>query len=257
MLSARERNEVAEIVRTELKRALGQAMPHPEVPPLQPLPTLTVLMLLDQTSSMVKAWDLTLSGFNEYLDTLRRRSEPLSMTVLKFSTVRREYLCQRAPLSQVPMLDRTNYVPNGNTDLYDAFGQLMSDHRNLRDVICVVQTDGEENSSKHWSQAAVQQQVRQLTEQGWTFVFLGADIDAWAQASLMGFGKGNTYSYTGAETRATFGAVGQSMNSMRGAASASGAYSQSADFATDMANTLKPKPKGKPAGNPTGTTGGK
>jgi hypothetical protein len=46
-------------------------------------------------------------------------------------------------------------------------------------VICLIMTDGFENASKEWSWDAVKALItRQREQYDWTFVFLGANIDA-------------------------------------------------------------------------------
>lgn len=53
-------------------------------------------------------------------------------------------------------------------------------------VICVIVTDGMENASKDTSKKALQKLIGEREKQGWTFIYLGANQDAWGVGSSMG-----------------------------------------------------------------------
>ena len=87
--------------------------------------------------------------------------------------------------------------PRGGTALLDAVGRLITEvgeqlsalpeHERPGQVICLIMTDGMENSSRTWTWDAVKRLITQQREvYGWEFIFLGADIDAIAVASRMG-----------------------------------------------------------------------
>ena len=87
--------------------------------------------------------------------------------------------------------------PRGGTPLLDAVGQLIQqtgkhlegmpeDQRPGR-VIFVIGTDGEENSSHEFTKQQIADMItHQRDKYGWDFVFIGADIDAFAEAGGMG-----------------------------------------------------------------------
>lgn len=54
-------------------------------------------------------------------------------------------------------------------------------------VLAVVVTDGEENSSRRHTYADLSKLIAAREAEGFTFIFLGADIDAWAQGTSLGF----------------------------------------------------------------------
>ena len=63
---------------------------------------------------------------------------------------------------------------------------LPEDQRPGR-VICLIMTDGMENSSHQWTWDAVKTLITQQREvYGWEFIFLGADIDAVQVGQRMG-----------------------------------------------------------------------
>ena len=57
-------------------------------------------------------------------------------------------------------------------------------------------TDGEENSSREWTHDAVRSLIAQKESEGmWTFVFLGASLDAWDQGRRYGVPLANVAQY--------------------------------------------------------------
>ena len=59
-------------------------------------------------------------------------------------------------------------------------------------VLAVIVTDGYENSSREVDQLTLQKLVQGREADGWTFIFLGADIDAWQQGYGLGLSGGAT-----------------------------------------------------------------
>lgn len=67
-------------------------------------------------------------------------------------------------------------------------------------VMCVVLTDGLENASKETSAADLADLIAERERRGWTFIYLGANQDAWATGQRTGFStraSGQTVSYAG------------------------------------------------------------
>merc|ERR1712110_997695 len=73
------------------------------------------------------------------------------------------------------------------TALYDAIGETLTNYENESDNIMVILTDGEENSSRKWTQKMVQDKISKFTdEKGWIFHYLGANQDAWSVGQSIG-----------------------------------------------------------------------
>jgi hypothetical protein len=72
------------------------------------------------------------------------------------------------------------------TEVGEQLAALPEDQRPGR-VICLIMTDGMENSSHQWDWEAVKKLITQQREvYGWKFIFLGADIDAVEVGERMG-----------------------------------------------------------------------
>jgi hypothetical protein len=79
-------------------------------------------------------------------------------------------------------------------------------------VLAVIVTDGLENSSREVDPQTLARSIATREQDGWTFIYLGANQDAWAvgkQAGLSGSASGQSVNYraTPAGTRAAMGSV--------------------------------------------------
>ncbi len=83
------------------------------------------------------------------------------------------------------------YVPFGCTPLYDAVGATLTDLKTvtkdnkLAIGSVTILTDGMENSSQHYTRQKVAQMIEALKELGWSFNFIGANIDVQATAQSL------------------------------------------------------------------------
>lgn len=59
-------------------------------------------------------------------------------------------------------------------------------------VLCVIVTDGLENSSREVSRDQLAAMISEREQRGWTFIYLGANQDAWGTADTTGFSGGAT-----------------------------------------------------------------
>ena len=115
-----------------------------------------------------------------------------------------ELLYDRVPITDVSELDSDRYRPRGNTPLFDAIATLISNVENgsgsttvNSEQIVVVFTDGLENASRTWTRERVFALIEQKKAQGWTFVFMGANQDAYAEGGRIGFQAGNVQNFRG------------------------------------------------------------
>lgn len=170
-----------------------------------------VCIVLDESGSMEYSLDGTLSGFNEYIQTIKKNENSNNMLVslVKFNTVCNTVF-SGIRVAGVPNLTNKNYKPDGGTAIYDAvIGSInaVSEQMSTNDrVLVLVITDGGENSSKN-NLSTVKNLIAAKTELGnWTFTFMGANQDAWLTASTWGIPVANSvnYSSTNVGTRSAF-----------------------------------------------------
>lgn len=192
--------------------------------------TIMVSFVLDETGSMSSVRDSTISGFNEYVQTLKEnKDQSVIMTLTKFNSAKVEIVYENKPISKVPDLNVDTYIPAGLTPLYDAVGQAIRKAEKDckgKEVLFVIMTDGSENASKEFDRQKIFDLIKEKEKEKWTFAFLGAGKDAYAEGGKMGIAVANTMHFeqknirgamrrTGEATMA-FAAGGQSSNGFFG-----------------------------------------
>ena len=164
----------------------------------------TVTMLLDESTSMQPHAADVRKTFGHYINGLKTEGVEGKVNLFTFSdknpfNVFEPDACQptcRAIRSGSikkfkTELEASEYTPCGNTPLYDAIGHAIKATRRQtkdkkRGVLFVIHTDGEENSSRTFSQSRVSNLIKKMEKKGWTFVYLGEDQDAWDAANRIG-----------------------------------------------------------------------
>jgi hypothetical protein len=172
-----------------------------------------VQVVLDRSGSMQTSRAGTISGYNEYIAGLRAdKDSDYRVTLIQFDapvavpelTVTYE---DRA-LADVPVLTENEYQPRGNTPLYDAIGECVRrTEAKGRGVICLIMTDGEENASTEFTKDSVKALIKSKEAEGWTFSFLGANIDSYAVGGSTGFRGSSISNYTVGNEVNTFRAL--------------------------------------------------
>ena len=175
-----------------------------------------VNFLLDETGSMSYVKDATISGFNEYVKSLKENKKgKILMTLTKFNSHKIDTVYVNKEIESVECLDNKNYKPDMMTPLYDAIGQTINESANLlgkekASVLFVIMTDGEENSSKEHTQESIKKLVEEKEKENWTFIYLGADHDSWAQAQKFGLHRGNVKDFAKGQIKNRMTSLGAS-----------------------------------------------
>ena len=167
-----------------------------------------IVLVVDETGSMQARKPTTISAINEYLDSQRQSPLPAWVTMAFFNSEKKvQILHSGVDLKKVPNLVDKDYLPTGNTPLYDAIGQVVRDVEKRREqvkkderpgVLFVVVTDGEENASTEFKKVDVSALIAEKEKDGWTFVYIGAQRDAWQDGMNLGVAAGNTTGYMAA-----------------------------------------------------------
>ena len=146
------------------------------------------LLLLDESGSMGDIRQSVVDGFNATAQTVTElerqfpeQEHRICLVTFNGSGIRTPLFDEAA--GKLPRLDLESYHPRGATPLHDAKGQGITRLRVLTDghadhrVLVTILTDGFENASREYSQAAIQALVEELTEKSWTFTYFGANHD--------------------------------------------------------------------------------
>ncbi|MBI5537981.1 MAG: VWA domain-containing protein [Deltaproteobacteria bacterium] len=164
-----------------------------------------ILMILDRSGSMAPLADDTVGGFNAFIQEQKTQPGDAVVTLVLFNHDY-EVVYNARPIQQVEPLTAATYHPGGNTALLDAIGRGTYDlGKKLADmderdrpgkVIVVIMTDGHENASKEYKREPIRKIVEEQTHKyGWSFLFLGANIDAFAEAGAIGVAKASTMNF--------------------------------------------------------------
>ncbi len=156
--------------------------------------------VLDRSGSMGHLVRATIVGFNEMLAKQRKaaRGDLFVSTVLFGDTS--EVLHSHVPVGKIRPLTEAEYRIEGCTALLDALGDAIVHavrhqrhapaYRRARNVVFVIITDGLENASQRFTVEQVRQLVeRETHDYDWEFLYLGANIDAFAAAGAIGIDK--------------------------------------------------------------------
>lgn len=184
-----------------------------------------ITVVLDRSGSMASVKNDTIGGFNTFLADQQKAPGDARLTLLQFDT-EFETVHDGKPIADVPKLDDKTFVPRGSTALLDAVGKAIASAKARvkgdEKAVFVILTDGQENSSREMTKAAVKAMVEEQTKAGWNFIYLGANQDAFAEAGSMGIARGMTANYSEEKTSggiiatssnvSAFRATGQSVN---------------------------------------------
>ncbi|MBO7690053.1 MAG: VWA domain-containing protein [Clostridia bacterium] len=164
-----------------------------------------LVFILDRSGSMAGLEPDTIGGFNAMIEKQKKEEGGALVSTLLFDT-RTDVIHDRLPLDEVPELTDKEYYVRGCTALLDAVGGAIHHIGNIHkyarkeDVpektLFVITTDGMENASREYSYERVKKMIkRQQSKYGWEFLFLGANIDAAAEAGRFGIDAGHAVDY--------------------------------------------------------------
>ncbi|RME35464.1 MAG: VWA domain-containing protein [Gammaproteobacteria bacterium] len=165
-----------------------------------------ITIILDRTGSMEAIRDDTIGGFNAFLKDQQAQAGRATLTLVQFdSKDPYEVIHSFLPVAEVPPLTRETYQPRATTPLLDAIGHGILDLQDQIDdlpeqsrpgqVLFVVLTDGRENASREFKKEEVAQLISEKQENGWKFVFLGADFEAIDDARSLGVTRDALYQF--------------------------------------------------------------
>lgn len=154
-----------------------------------------LVFIVDRSGSMGGLESDTIGGLNATLKKNREVDGDCLVSIVLFDNTS-EVIVDRKPIQEVAPLTSAQYQVRGCTALLDAVGdsvryiqkvqQILPEDYRAENVIFTIITDGLENASNHRSYAEVKHMIKARQREGWEFIFLGANIDAAAEAGRMG-----------------------------------------------------------------------
>lgn len=170
-------------------------------------------MIVDETGSMNRTKAVTISAYNEWLDEQRTPAEDETdpedepnFTLVKFNTTTKMQNYEK--ISTAPALTNANYNPSSMTALYDAIGETITEFQKEKYNICVIITDGEENSSRKFNNKSATDLIKKMTDENeWEFHYLGANQDAFAVGGSIGITNNRSWEQNEEGTREVYAAM--------------------------------------------------
>jgi hypothetical protein len=155
-----------------------------------------------------------IGGFNSFVEDQRAQPGRCLMTLIQFDGGDPHEVLENArPIEQVAPLSASRFVPRGNTPLFDAMGHAIADAtiraeklgaagEPYEEIVFVTFTDGLENASREYTRAQIFELIRKRQGIGWSFVYLGANQDAYVESQQLGYASGSVQNFA-ADARGT------------------------------------------------------
>lgn len=218
-----------------------------------------VTMVVDRSGSMHQIRDDAQGAINKFVEEQKQVEGKMTFSLVQFDTVY-DIVVDGKPIARVPAYE---LEPRGSTALLDAVGKaiaytatLVAGKKTKPDrVLIAIITDGHENSSVEYSNDDVAKAVKAKTDDGWEFVFLGADQSAWDVARDLHIRQASGYVPDQVGTQAAYGGLSTSLAASRASGQSftyAGGDKRMAPRQTPPQRPTKPRVR-KTSGKPTGT----
>ena len=186
-----------------------------------------LVFILDRSGSMAGLEEDTIGGFNAMIEKQKKEAGEALVSTILFDNDS-QVIHDRVPLDRVPALTEKEYFVRGCTALLDAVGGAIHHIGNIHkyarkeDVpektLFIITTDGYENASRRYDYEKVQKMIQHEKEKyGWEFLFLGANIDAAAEAKRFGISEDRavTYKCDPAGTKLNYDVISEAVCNVR------------------------------------------
>jgi hypothetical protein len=186
-----------------------------------------IAILMDASGSMQAIRDDAVGGLNAFVADQKKEPGRADLTVTFFDSNRFDRWVDGIDLRRCPVLGH-EYQPGASTPLLDATGRTieelgdrlrrMPEAERPGKVLVIVITDGLENASCVFTKQKIREMIRHQEEvYKWEFVYLGANVDAFAEGGEMGYRADRIASYKSSKkgVRAMMRAVSNSARAYR------------------------------------------
>jgi len=186
-----------------------------------------IVFILDRSGSMSGLEKDTIGGFNAMIEKQKKQDGKAYVSTVLFDH-ESVVLHDRLPLEQIKPMTEDDYTVRGCTALLDAIGGAVKHigniHRYARPegvpehTMFVITTDGLENASRKYNSRDIKRLIESKKEEGWEFLFIGANIDAIETANTYGIDSDRAVNYN-ADSQGTgvvFEAVSETVAKFRG-----------------------------------------
>jgi len=159
-----------------------------------------VSLLLDESGSMNSVKRETLQGLNGYIKSLEDQEKRIVFSLYTFNSMEMGEIYYNEPIDRVREVGGWEYNPQHWTPLYDSIAEIIDKTDVIKDdeeckTLVVILTDGKENDSKEYTKHKILKLIEEKEKEGWTFVYLGANQDAWQEGTSISIPSDNIYDF--------------------------------------------------------------
>ena len=171
------------------------------------LPPTYISIIADASGSMEHLHGTVITGLNSFIAEQAAEPGDAKVTAVQFPRKDGASGIQSIlPMSNARTaraITDADYVITGMTPLYDAIGTVIEkadariakraqEGKPAESQIVVIFTDGEENASTRFSRDEIFNLIEERKSQGWVFVFLGANLEAFGEGEKVGVAAKNS-----------------------------------------------------------------
>jgi hypothetical protein len=161
---------------------------------------LDILVILDRSGSMQTGRTDHEGGLKSFVRDQRGLPGDVRLTFTQFDSHEPcEVVVDRVPIADVKD-DDIQLIPRGGTPLFAGIGaglahlQERQKQQPAGQTIAMVVTDGGDTGQNgEWTRQSVRDRIKDLEAQGWTFIYLAANVDAFGEAAAVGVGYATNY----------------------------------------------------------------
>ena len=186
-----------------------------------------IVFILDRSGSMSGLESDTIGGFNSMIEKQKKEEGKAVISTILFDDTT-EVLHDRVKLKHVDPITDNDYYVRGCTALLDAIGgairhtirvrKELPEEKRPEKTIFIITTDGMENASRRYSYKKIKQMIEhERKKYHWEFIFLGANIDAVAEAGKLGISekRASRYECDEAGTAMNFSVMSKMVGAVR------------------------------------------
>jgi uncharacterized protein YegL len=203
-------------------------------------------ILLDRSGSMSGRETDVVGGVNTFIQEQQKLPDPAVIAISRFdSGAPVETFVPMTDLKEARLLTHADFQPRGGTPLLDAIGSRINalegewlTHKPDRCIMMIV-TDGQENASREFDLVRIKALIEARQKSGlWSFIYLGADVNAFDEGSKLGIPQANVAGYTksAAGVKAAFAAASEAYTNMRATGDATALNLGKANLGEDEAS---------------------
>lgn len=166
------------------------------------------IFVLDRSGSMEVCREDTINGYNAFVESQKDQGGTITLILFDHEITP---VYENIPITDVTPLTQETFEPRGGTALLDAIGHVLKMDM-PRESTVIILTDGEENSSVAYTSAHVKDLIEMREKNdGWSFIYLGANQDTIMTATNLGIRTSIGYE-DGSQTPQLFSTLSQTVS---------------------------------------------